>query len=136
SSLVRDEATPSIGPRLGWLPADLAAAPWMFVVTYDDTSWTQSIVMRLPDGSELDINMGSTIGLDLPASAKQIKVRGIDARYAASDLDWIAFTVPGGVKVGLQLDRRHAATAPDDLVRIAEQLDLGPWPDMSWVGTR
>lgn len=135
-SLVPDHASLSIGPRLGWLPADLATRPWMFSVTYDNTNWMQSIVIRLPDGTELDISMGPSVDLDLPPDARRIKVHGVDARYATPSPDQITFTTADGVKVWLQLDRRHAATTPDDLVKIAEQLDLGPWPDMSWLGTR
>lgn len=63
-------------------------------------------------------------------------MHGLDAQYGTSEPDRLAFATPDGVRVWLQLDRRHAATAPDDLINIAEQLDLGPWPDMTWVGTR
>jgi hypothetical protein len=94
------------------------------------------IVIRLPDTTELDINMGPSVDLNLPPDARPIKVQGVDARHATTDPDQLGFTTPDGVRVWLQLDRRHADPTPDDLVRIANQLDLGPWPDMSWVGTR
>lgn len=136
-SLVPDTATLDVGPRLGWLPPDLATTPWMFSVTYDDTSWTQLIAIRLHDGSELDIDIGPTVVTpDLPPDAKRVTVHGVEARYATPDPDRLTYTTPDGVKVWLQLDRRHAPTGPDDLVRIADQLDLGPRPDMSWVGSR
>jgi hypothetical protein len=135
-SVVPDAASLPIGPRFGWLPADLAPAPWMFTVTYEARRWLQSIVLRLADGTELDINMGPGVSIDLPADAKRITVHGLPARHTTADLEQIAFTTPDGVNVWLQLDRRHADPAPDDLVNIAEHLDLGPWPDMTWVGTR
>jgi hypothetical protein len=72
----------------------------------------------------------------MPPGARPITVRGMAARYAPADPDRLAFTTPDGVRVWMQLDRRHADPTPDDLIHIAEQLDLGPWPDMSWVGTR
>jgi hypothetical protein len=135
-SVVLDAATLPIGPRLGWLPADLAPAPWMFTVTYEARRWLQNIVLRLADGTELDINMGPGVSIDLPADAKLITVHGVPARYATADPEQLAFTTLDGVKVWLQLDRRHADPTPDDLVGIAEHLDLGPWPNMTWVGTR
>jgi hypothetical protein len=137
-SLVPDPSSLPIGPRLGWLPADLATTPWMLTITYEAVNWCQSLAIRLPDGTELDISMGPAVRLDtLPTDAtKRISVHGVDARYATPDPDQLELTMPDGVKVWMQLDRRHADTTPDDLVKIAEQLDVGPWPDMNWVGTR
>jgi hypothetical protein len=46
-------------------------------------------------------------------------------------------TLPDGVEVFAQLDEGpDGEQAMPTLIRIIEEFDFGPWPDMSWIGGR
>ncbi len=145
-SVQPDQRHTSVGPRFGWLPADLAAAPWMFVLGHDDATWVQTLSTRgANDHRQLDVSIGPDVHKDnfIRDQAQPIQVRGFDG-WQVPDNGQLFLTLSDGVEVSLQLlspasedgmSGPNPNTVPD-LVRIVEELDFGPWPDMTWVGIK
>jgi hypothetical protein len=134
-----------VGPRFGWLPPEFAAVPWTFVVGFD-SAWQESVAVYTEERA-LVVCIGPEAhkGLFDRAAAEPIRVRGLDG-WKNQPNGQLFVTLPDGIEVFLQFDpgAPQGSSSPDapradpipDLVRIVEAFDFGPWPDMSWVGTR
>ncbi|MEV0393961.1 hypothetical protein [Polymorphospora rubra] len=137
-----------VGPRPGWLPADLATRPWRLSLDYQGTDWRQTVAATGTDGRQLLVISGprTHTGLVGQPAAQPVPVLGLTG-WHTPESNQLSFTLPDEVAVLIQLDQPGStgdpggASAPPpvpvaDLVRIAEEFDFGPWPDMSWVGAR
>ncbi|MEV0728074.1 hypothetical protein [Polymorphospora sp. NPDC050346] len=135
-----------LGPRPGWLPIGLAGRPWQLFVNYEGADWRQLVSVTGGDGRQLMVlsGPGAHAGLLNQQAARPVRVLGSDG-WHVPDNGHLFFTLPDGVAVFVGLDAPIAAeptggdpeTVPlAELVRIAEEFDFGPWPDMSWVGSR
>jgi hypothetical protein len=126
-----------VGPRFGWLPDGLAAQPWRCYLGHDGATWIQSMVTTDPSGQHLLISMGPH--MNRPGfnehDAEPITVRGL-AGWQMPAHNRLFLTLPDGIEVVFNLSTSPGDRQMADVVRVAETLDFGPWPDMSWVGTR
>jgi hypothetical protein len=140
-----------VGPRFGWLPAELADVPWQVRVGYHDVAWQQTITIGNPQGLQLVVEIGPNAHNGRLNNNGQViqavRVRGLDGRQEPAD-GLLFFTLPDGIEVLLQCSpapggpstgnpgqSSKASDSAAQLVHIAEKCDFGPWPDMSWIGT-
>jgi hypothetical protein len=127
-----------VGPRLGWLPPHLAGSPWRLGHGYRDTDWYQDVTVTSTDGRQLIISMGTSPAhrLDNTFATEPVQIRGWNG-VQAPQMGQIFLTLPDGIEVFAQLDgASDTEQEMPSLVRVMEHLDLGPWPDMTWVGGR
>ena len=130
-SLRRDPETVPIGPRAGWLPPEFATRPWMFTLAELDGTWAQHITVSTPS-TELIVAMGPGVGRSWNTDGgRQIRIGGVDAWLGPDNSAWLLMPFPGGIDVLVS-----TFTTGADLVRIVENLDVGPVPDMTWYGGR
>ncbi|SCF35439.1 hypothetical protein GA0074695_5981 [Micromonospora viridifaciens] len=140
-SVQPDQRHISVGPRFGWLPADLAAVPWRFDLGHDGATWVQSLSTIPADGRRhLGVSIGPDVHKDnfIRDQAQPIQVRGFHG-WQVPDNGQLFLTLSDGVEVYLQLLSPASGPSPNtvpELVRIVEEFDFGPWPDMAWVGTK
>lgn len=142
-SVQPDQRHTSVGPRFGWLPADLAAVPWMFALGHDGVTWVQNLSTIGANGRQLDVSIGRDVHKDQTNRDQPIQVREFHG-WQVPDSGQLFLTLSDGVEVRLQLlspvsqdgmSSPNPNTVPE-LIRIAEEFDFGPWPDMTWVGTK
>jgi hypothetical protein len=137
-SVRADPEVTAVGPRFGWLPPDLAAVPWRLRHGFDGSDWAQDVTVTGAGGRQLLISMGTSAALRLGNTFATVPVRIREwSGWQVPETRQLFLTLPDGVEVFAQLDDGPAGEAPmPTLARIVEELDLGPWPDMSWVGGR
>ncbi|HYN95112.1 MAG TPA: hypothetical protein VES42_14780, partial [Pilimelia sp.] len=137
-SVVPDPATTWVGPRMGWLPADLAATPWRVHQGFTGTDWTQDLFASGAGGRQFIVSMGPGVTArhqsTFPSAPVPIRE---ETGWQVPQMRQLFLTLPDGVEVFAQLDEAPGGQrAMPDLIRVMRELDLGPWPDMSWVGQR
>lgn len=127
-----------VGPRFGWLPPDLATAPWRLSHGFQDTNWIQDVTVTGPGGRQLLISTGSSAAMRLANTftTTPIRIRDWDG-WQVPETKQLFLTLPDGVEVAAQLDDGppDEQTMPT-LIRVIEAFDFGPWPDMTWLGGR
>jgi hypothetical protein len=128
-----DPAVTWVGPRFGWLPPEIASVPWSLRHGYEGTHWRQEALVNGPDGQQLIVSMG-TAGAH--RSENTLPVEPIRIRewsgWRVPENGQLFLTLPDGVEIFAQ----WGDASGDELTRIMEEIDFGPWPDMSWVGGR
>ncbi|MET7417695.1 hypothetical protein [Dactylosporangium sp. NPDC005555] len=137
-----DQRETYVGPRLGWLPDDLAGRPWRLSQGYQGQQWIQEISATGAGERQLHLLMGPDAHKDLAdhTTVLPVQLDGLAGWYAP-DSRHLFLTLDDGVQVLLGLDAVDGQTeepgqVPPELTRIIEALDHGPWPDMTWVGSR
>lgn len=129
-SLRRDPRTIQVGPRPGWLPARFGAPPWLFTLDSRDGAWVQNVIVRAA-AEDVSASFGPGVGLGFDrAGAQPAKVGGMDAWLGPQGVD-LFLLLPDGSGALVT-----AAVPAAELVRIAEDFDFGPAPDMTWYGSR
>jgi hypothetical protein len=128
-----DPASTWVGPRFGWRPPDLATVPWQLRHGFDGANWVQDVTVNGPGGQQLIISMGPGLAhrFENTMASEPIQIRGWSGRLVPEN-GQLFLTMPDGVEVFVQLDSESG----DEMVRIMEEFDFGPWPDMRWVGGR
>ncbi|MGN9908626.1 hypothetical protein ACTMTJ_13870 [Phytohabitans sp. LJ34] len=127
-----------VGPRFGWLPPDFATVPWRLQQGFDDASWAQHVAVDAADGRQLLITMGSSASsrLENTFATTPVRIRGLSG-WQVPENRQVFLTFPDGVEVFAQLeDGPDREQTMPDLIRILEEFEFGPWPDMSWIGGR
>jgi hypothetical protein len=157
TSLRPDRGHTWVGPRFGWLPGVLATTPWLYEVRPNGATWQEDFVLNYVRGAQsgqLSVSIGPDAfpgSLDL-SRFEPVRVHGVDGwRPAEPGMAQLYLTLADGVQVMLNFGGVSAYEPPSgppynrpsqdpdqmtDLLRVAEELDFGPWPDMSWVGSR
>jgi hypothetical protein len=137
-SLRPDPAVTSVGPRFGWLPPDLDATPWRLAHGFAGTNWVQDVRTSGAAGRQLVISMGTSAEMRLANTSATAPVRIRDwSGWQVPEARQLFLTLPDGVEVFAQLDEGpDGEQAMPTLIRIIEEFDFGPWPDMSWIGGR
>ena len=147
-SVRRDQQHFWVNPRFGWLPDDIASVPWTFSVSSQDGAWSEQTGERRlpPPGQDRRTGSARTTGRDRPGChlARSNRAETRRCGYAAwtalqADDRVLYFTLPDGIQVRLMITPYGSEQPASDLadaLRIAEELDFGQWPDMSWVNSR
>ncbi|MEV4513173.1 hypothetical protein AB0K00_29885 [Dactylosporangium sp. NPDC049525] len=133
-----DPGTTAVGPRFGWLPPDLATAPWRLQHGFEDTNWTQEVTMSGTGGRRLLMTMGTSAAMRLGNTFATTPIRIRDwSGWQVPEMRQLFLTLPDGIEVYAQLDDDpDGEPAMPTLTRIIEDFDFGPWPDLSWIGGR
>ncbi|GAA3199650.1 hypothetical protein ACFO1B_50015 [Dactylosporangium siamense] len=133
-----DPGVTSVGPRFGWLPLDLAAAPWRLAHGFAGTDWVQDVRVSGTGGRQLIISMGTSAEMRLANTFTSEPVRIRDwSGWQVPAMRQLFLTLPDGVEVSAQLvDGPGDEQVMPTLIRIIEEFEFGPWPDMSWIGGR
>jgi hypothetical protein len=133
-----DPGVTSVGPRFGWLPPDLATVPWRLQHGFEDTNWTQDVTMSGTGGRQFHISMGTSAAMRLGNTFATTPIRIREwSGWQVPETRQLFLTLPDGVEVSAQLDDGPGGEqAMPTLIRIIEEFDFGPWPDMSWIGGR
>nr|BFE56271.1 hypothetical protein GCM10020063_007970 [Dactylosporangium thailandense] len=130
-SLRPDSTKIAVGPRLGFLPDPFTSGSWWYTARADlyGPAWTVDLAVNGP-GSSLTLVWGPAVRRSFdPAGAQRVRVRNADGLLSR---DGNELFVP---QDGYNLE----ITAPQaglQLPRIAEGLEVGPVPDISWYGSR
>ncbi|WP_433076683.1 hypothetical protein ACQP1P_32570 [Dactylosporangium sp. CA-052675] len=128
-SLRPDSARIAVGPRLGFLPDPFQSRPWWYTARADGTAWSIDLAVNGPSSS-LTLEVGPAVQRSFdPAGAQPVRVRNADGLLSR-----------GGDQLFVPQDGYNlSVTAPQsglDLPKIAEALEVGPVPDVSWYGSR
>jgi hypothetical protein len=103
----------------------------MFTLSALDGAWAQHITVSTAS-TEMTLVMGPSVGQSWNTDGGQpIQVRGADAWLGPPDSNWLFAPLSDSFHVLLTTSATGA-----DLVRIIEDLDFGPIPDMTWYGSR
>lgn len=133
-----DPAVTWVGPRFGWLPPDLAAVPWRLHQGFQDNHWAQDVTVVGADGRQLLLRMGTSPAARLENTFPTVPIRIRQWNgWQLPEHRQLFLTMPDGVEVFAQLDNAPGGEdAMAALIRIMEQFEFGPWPDLSWIGAR
>ncbi|MER7282362.1 hypothetical protein ABT369_48815 [Dactylosporangium sp. NPDC000244] len=128
-SLRPDSTKIAVGPRLGFLPDPFTSGSWWYTARADGTAWSIDLAVNGPSSS-LTLEFGPAVQRSFdPAGAQPVRVRNADGLLSKSG-DQL-FVPQDGYNLLI--------TAPQsglELPRIAEGLEVGPVPDVSWYGSR
>lgn len=128
-----DTALMWIAPRFGWLPPGLAGRPWQVTLEFDGVEWMQGVTVTGPDARQLGVSMGPGIGRRFETTAASVPIRiGDWSGRHMPEIGQLFLTATDGVEIFVQLD----GDSGGEVIRVMEEFDSGPWPDMSWVGQR
>lgn len=149
--------------RAGWLPAEMRLSPSVEIMGNWRTSWLATMYVEQPslapapepstaeDKSKLERRRGRdplrvvlTIGTqtEAPAGGERIKVGGRPARFVSRTVpvketfEQFSVVVELGDRRLLTATTSDASTSRADLLRIAEHVEVGDGPDLSWIGSR
>ncbi|WP_433616425.1 hypothetical protein ACQP2P_14650 [Dactylosporangium sp. CA-139114] len=130
-SLRPDSTKIAVGPRLGFLPEPYKSGSWWYTARADlyGPAWSVDLAVNGP-GSSLTLVFGPAVQRSFdPAGAEPVRVRGADGLLSK-----------GGDQLFVPQDGYNLSiTAPQpglDLPVVAQALDVGPVPDISWYGSR
>lgn len=125
-----------VGPRFGWLPPDLATVPWRLQQGFEETSWAQHVTVTGTGGRQLLVSMGTSAARRLENTFATTPIRiGEWSGWQVPETRQLFLTLPDGIEVFAQLDDESGGEqAMPALIRIMEEFEFGPWPDMSWIG--
>jgi hypothetical protein len=127
-----------VGPRFGWLPPDLATVPWRLHHGFEGTNWAQDLAVSGTGGRQLLMGMGTSPAMRLRNTFATAPIRIREwSGWQVPETRQLFLILPDGVEVFAQLDDGPGGEqAMPALIRIIEEFEFGPWPDMSWIGGR
>jgi hypothetical protein len=134
-SLRHDPGHGYVGTRFGYLPPQYAGRPWSYSVGYVGSAWYQNILVTSADGNSqllIDIGPHAYEGFFDESQAAPSAVRGVPG-WTIAEANQVFVTLDDGREIMAQGGRDLDVL---EVLRVVDDLDVGPIPDMTWVGTR